>query len=370
VKVTILSHNLSSNAVMRAHRLGLAARHFADVALLGPVESKGLWPALPQEPWIRSVPEKRFPGFHRSFLELVEAADGDVLIACKPMLASFAVALVTAEKRGGVPVILDLDDLDVAFTPRELWAEHPSMADLRRPASAIYVSLLTRAVSAASAITTSSTALQKKFGGTVIPHGCPTDLFDPALIDRVKARREFGFEGRVVLFAGTPRAHKGLQPLAKAVSKVDGARLAVLCRPRDLEDPAWKEYPLIPLPLLSYSDMPRVLAAADIVAIPQLDTEVGRYQMPMKVYDCMAMGRPIVATTVSDLPQVLERCAELVPPGDAAALKTALRYIIKHPEKARVRGERARERCLEEFSMARVAEKLLALIKSLAPRAW
>ena len=80
------------------------------------------------------------------------------------------------------------------------------------------------------------------------------------------------------------------------------------------------------------------------------------------------MSKPILATTVSDLPQVLQGCAELVQPGDAAALKTALRYIVKHPEKARVWGERARARCLEEFSMSRVAEKLLALIKGLAPR--
>ena len=90
-------------------------------------------------------------GFHRSFLELADAADGEVLIACKPMMASFGVALVEAERRGGLPVVLDLDDLDVAFTPRELWAKNPSMADLRRPASAIYVSLLTKAAPAATA---------------------------------------------------------------------------------------------------------------------------------------------------------------------------------------------------------------------------
>ncbi len=43
------------------------------------------------------------------------------------------------------------------------------------------------------------------------------------------------------------------------------------------------------------------------------ETIAASHQMPMKVYDAMAMGCPIVATAVSDLPQVLEGCARLVP---------------------------------------------------------
>ena len=63
MKITVLSHNLTSNAVMRAHRLARAAQSFAGVRLIGPVERRGLWPALPPEPWIASVRKKRFPKF-------------------------------------------------------------------------------------------------------------------------------------------------------------------------------------------------------------------------------------------------------------------------------------------------------------------
>src|SRR2546430_6505679 len=97
MKVTILCHELSSNAVMRAHRLAQAARTFAEVKLIGSVSRKGAWPALPQEPWIRPVRKRRFPRFYETFLALVEAADGDVLIAVKPFLASFGVALRSGE---------------------------------------------------------------------------------------------------------------------------------------------------------------------------------------------------------------------------------------------------------------------------------
>ncbi len=366
MKVTILSHNLSSNASMRAHRLAVAAAHFAGVTLIGPVERRGLWPALPQEAWIKTVTEERFPRFTTSFLQLVRACEGDVLIAVKPHMASFGAALVAAECRQ-VPVILDLDDLDIALAPRSDWAEKPSMVDLRRPASAVYLSLLTKATGAASAITVASIALRQRFGGTLVPHGSLTELFNPDAIDREKARRGFGFNGPTVLFPGTPRWYKGLKPLAKALTRVPGARLAVLCRPEDLATKDWNRSPLQRIPMISYAALPTLLAAADVVAIPQLDTEPARYQMPMKAYDCMAMAKPIVASAISDLPETLADCARLVPPGDVEQLAEAIEKLLAHPEEARRLGEKARARCLQHYSMHRIAEKLCSVVSQLAP---
>jgi len=366
MKITILSHDLSSNAAMRAHRLAEAARTFADVNLIGPAPRDGTWVALPNAPWIRTVEKNRFPKFHESFLKLVESADGDVLIAVKPHLPSFGVALVAAECRE-VPLILDLDDLDVALAPRSEWAANPSMTDLSRPGSAIYLSLLTKAAGAASAITVASTALQRRFGGTLVPHGSCTDLFDHRSIDREKARGTFGFSSPTVLFPGTPRAHKGLETLAQAVKRVPGARLAVPCRQTDLSGREWKCFPLQRIPMIPYSSLPELLAAADVIAIPQSDTESARYQTPMKVFDAMAMGKPIVASSVSDLPMVLEGCGRLVPPGDVDKLAEAISELVNNPVEASVLGERARTRCIEHYSMKRIGEKLFEVVRKVKP---
>jgi len=357
MKITILSHNLTSNAAMRAHRLGLAARHFAEVTVIGPVKHRGAWAVLPPEPWIKSVESKNLPKFFKNAVEMVRACDGDALIAVKPYLTSFGLALVAAECRN-TRVILDLDDLDVALGPKRSNTLEQNLEDLRDPASAIYLRVFTKAASAASAITVASTRLQERFGGTLVPHGCPVEQFDPAVVDREKARKRYGFSGPVVLFPGTRRTHKGVKPLAKAVARVPGAKMAVFCRPEDYCEPEWKDAPLIRLPLVPYADLPAVLAAADVVAIPQLETEAASHQMPMKVYDAMAMGRPIVATTVSDLPQVLKGCAQLVPPGDVAALASGIYTLLKDPAGARVLGEQARKRCLENYTMRHVAERL------------
>lgn len=366
MKITVLSHDLSSNAAMRAHRLAQAAATFASVELLGPVDPDGIWPALPHEPWIRSVPKARFPQFLESFQHLIETADGDVLIAVKPHLASFAAALVAAERRS-IPVILDLDDLDVALAPRSDWDANPSMTDLGRPGSAVYVSLLTKCVTAASAITVASTALQRRFGGALIPHGCDTALFDPVAVDRAQARDAFEFAGPTVLFPGAPREHKGLRPLALAVEEIPGVRLVVTCRPGDLADQEWKGYPLVRIPMVPYSSLPKLLAAADIIAVPQLDTEPAAYQTPMKIFEAMAMAKPIVATTVGDLPEILGGCGKLVPPGDAGVLASTIGELLRHPDEAEALGARSRERCLRHYSIRETAERLATVIAQLHP---
>jgi glycosyltransferase involved in cell wall biosynthesis len=364
MRVTVLSHDLSTNAGRRTHRLAGAIGTFAEVKLIGPASRSHRWLDLPDEPWIHTVRKRRWPDFHASFEELVEAADGDVLVAVKPHVASFAVALVASELRG-VPVILDIDDLDVALSPRSRWGADPAMTDLSRPKSPVYVSLLTRATGAADAITVCCSTLRERFGGTVIPQPVDTNLFDPAATDRERARRELGFDGPTVLFAGIPRPHKGLDLLADAVARVPGARLVVACRPEDLAGPHWARTPLRRVDLVPYQAAPALYAAADVVAIPQLDTEAARHQMPLKAVDAMAMGRPVVASAVSDLPELLGGCGRLVPPGDAGALAAALADLLRDGAQARELGERARERCLECCSFERAGARLAAVIEGL-----
>jgi glycosyltransferase involved in cell wall biosynthesis len=362
MRITVLTHNLSSNAAMRAHRLAKAVSRFADVTLLGPAARAGPWAALPRDLSIVSVKKRRFPDFFTRFVELVEKADGDVLIAAKPHLASFGVALVAAEKRQ-VPVILDVDDLDVSLAPRSTWDADPLTTDLSRPGCILYVSLLTRATGAAAATTASSTALARRFHGEVVPHGVDADLFDPARVDREEARRSFGFTGPTVLFAGTPRGHKGLKELAIAVARVRGVQLAVLCRPTDLTGSEWDGLRFQRIPFLPYGRLPTLLAAADVVAIPQLDTEAAAYQMPMKVFDAMAAARPIVASAISDLPIALEGCGRLTPPGDVAALAEAITEVLRHPEESRAMGQKARQRCLSLYTLAETSRLLEKIVR-------
>ncbi|NUM45478.1 MAG: FAD-dependent oxidoreductase [Anaerolineales bacterium] len=67
------------------------------------------------------------------------------------------------------------------------------------------------------------------------------------------------------------------------------------------------------------------------------------------------------------LPQLLDGCARLVPPGDVAALASALRETLEQPEASRAMAAKARARCLENYTMAHVGATLREVIRKVAP---
>jgi glycosyltransferase involved in cell wall biosynthesis len=82
------------------------------------------------------------------------------------------------------------------------------------------------------------------------------------------------------------------------------------------------------------------------------------------LFDAMAMGKPIVATRVSDIPEVLGDCGYLVDPGEPAQLSDAIQCILDHPEEAQRRGREARERCKRLYDIKVMETRLLELIET------
>jgi len=85
--------------------------------------------------------------------------------------------------------------------------------------------------------------------------------------------------------------------------------------------------------------------------------------VPAKLFDAMALGRPLVSTRVSMIPEVMEGCGLLTPPGDVPALKHAIERLLDHPEEAAAFGRRARERAVERYSFASARALLFPLIE-------
>ncbi len=361
MKISILCHNLSSNASMRAHRLALMAQRFADVEVIGPVEKRGPWPAFPDSIPIRTVRKQRFPQFFDSLRDLVELADGDILIAVKPYLASLGAALLSATLKPR-PVVLDVDDLDSALMPRDEWTQHPEMAELSRPGSAVYVFLLEHSAPSAALRTASSRLLAQHFHALLLPHGAME--IDLAAFPRQEARSRLGLpqDERLIVFPGTPHAHKGIQVLLRAASDT-GSRVVVTCRSTDLADETCPH--LLRIPLLRFDQVPWLYAAGDIVVIPQLDVPAAHYQMPIKLYDAMAMGCAIISTRVSDIEETLGDAGLVVAPGDEDALRAALVDLLKDPGAAQFLGARARVRSRLQYSIEHSAEMLQTAILSL-----
>jgi glycosyltransferase involved in cell wall biosynthesis len=77
----------------------------------------------------------------------------------------------------------------------------------------------------------------------------------------------------------------------------------------------------------------------------------------------MAAGRPVVATRVGGLPDLVSdgKTGRLVPPGDVRALSIAVLELIRDRGFARAIGETARGQVRERFA----AERLIADVQGL-----
>ena len=101
-------------------------------------------------------------------------------------------------------------------------------------------------------------------------------------------------------------------------------------------------------------DEAEVISAMDIFVLPSLNEGMGRV-----LVEAMAEGKPIVATSVGGVPEVVEhgRTGLLVPPKDPDALAGAISELLEHPEMARRFGEAGRERA-SLFSAERMVERI------------
>jgi glycosyltransferase involved in cell wall biosynthesis len=104
------------------------------------------------------------------------------------------------------------------------------------------------------------------------------------------------------------------------------------------------------------SDMPQALNALDIATLCSVSEG-----FPNAVGEAMACGLACVVTDVGDAGYLVGGSGIVVPPRDPAALAQAWHSLFDPDVRAR-RGELARARILEHFSVERLAEKTLAVL--------
>jgi phosphatidylinositol alpha-mannosyltransferase len=110
------------------------------------------------------------------------------------------------------------------------------------------------------------------------------------------------------------------------------------------------------------------LRGATIACFPALDGE----SFGVVLLEAMAAGTALVASDIDGYRTVSrpDREAVLVPPGDADALRAALRALLGDPARRRTLAAEGRRRA-DEFSMVHLAERFVPLYERAmaAPRA-
>ncbi len=186
------------------------------------------------------------------------------------------------------------------------------------------------------------------------------------------ARRMFGLapESAVIAFAGTLRPWHGLDVAINALPALPGVVLAVAG-----DGPVRATLELLARQLgvaerirwlgqLPQAQVRQLLAAADVAVAPY-PALAGFGYSPLKLYEYLAAGVPVVASDIGQVAEVLGggRWGRLVPPGDPAALAEAVRSVLDDRVGSRALAGAARIMALREHSWQARAEQVTAMIQ-------
>jgi len=375
-KIVFLVPDISAQiTTVAVHFAELLADDF-DVAVIGPDLGRGISELHRDCTFLQPVSAPRIyrlPEFLAETVRLCRLADGDAVVAFKAYLDTVLPAL-WARRRGGRALVY-LDELDSAVLAGLGHGERLGLwwRKFHHPLDEVYFPLAERLVRFADRVLCSSRSLARRFGGQVVHFGVDTGRFAPRRPEATaELRRRTGLDRfRTVVFGGAVRPHKGVEEILEAMRRLGRAdlRLVVVGPETDLLRSLLASPHYGPLMVFlgprPRAEMPDYLDLADLVVLPLQDTPLARTQVPCKVFEAMAMAKPIVATAVSDLPEILKGCGKVVPPGDPEALAGAIERILADPAEARRMGQAAREKCIREYSREQTRRKLLAVLSEL-----
>ena len=389
LKFSILVSDLSKSGAGRwggAVRTFLLARALEklgyDVEILGFVFGEN-----PPEPDISPFPLKtisgsNYPQFFRSARQLMQAISGDILYPLRPKATTLGIALGKkwVSKK---PIILDIDDWELGWHGGDEWKYPENWKQLTRdiikpdgalrfPEHPFYLKWMEKLVSRADLVTIHTQFLQQRFGGIYVPNGKDIDLFDPQRYDPEVSRQRYNLQDyRILMFPGAPRPYKGVEDVLVALDRLDWEDLRLVIvggSPYDDYDRQLKEKWgrwIVTLPPQPTPTMPEIVSAAHIIVVPQRDNPVARAQFPLKLTDGMAMAKPIISTRIGDIPEILGTTGYLADPSSPQQIASQIEEIFHNYDIALAKGRKARERCVQYYSLEAMATILKDAIASL-----
>lgn len=162
---------------------------------------------------------------------------------------------------------------------------------------------------------------------------------------RARLERELAIphDAPVVATVAVLRPKKGIEVLLEAVRKVRGASFVIIG-----DGPKREEWSALATAFGVAdrvrwagfrTDVDALLAGCDLFVHPSLDDA-----FPTVLLEAMAAGLPIVASRVGGIPEIVTPgvTGELVPPGDAAALASAIDAVLGNEDTLRLMREAAR----------------------------
>lgn len=171
---------------------------------------------------------------------------------------------------------------------------------------------------------------------TAAPNGVQLDAFDhlppfdPARLAHPR-----------LVYLGTLEAMRGLEVFGAAAAAGLGAVTLIGNRSKDFQPPPEADI----LPFVAHHEVPGWYGRSDIILLPYpREIATADSMSPMKLFEALAAGRPIIASDLPVLRELLihEENALLVDPSDTAAWLAAIRRLQSDPPLAQRLAANAR----------------------------
>jgi len=201
----------------------------------------------------------------------------------------------------------------------------------------------------------------------VIPYGIDGSRFEPGPETAARAgelRAAWGAANRpVVLAVGRLVGYKGFNVLLEAVRGLDVVTVIVGSGPleRALRDVAGDN--VVFAGRVDDAVLPAYYRACDVFCLPSVTIAEA---FGVVLLEAMASGKPLLTTSLPTGISAVNRNDQtgvVVPPGDAGALRDALRSLAADETRRAAMGRRAREVFEKEYSSALMAERYLAVYR-------
>lgn len=207
----------------------------------------------------------------------------------------------------------------------------------------------------------------------VVPNGVDTERFSPCA-----ARPKRFFEGPTIGFAGALIAWQALDLLLECIADLDreGVNWNVVIAGSGPMRESW-EARVAELGLagqvaflgrVPWSEIPALVSGVDLGYSGQVELQVGKmYLSPLKLYEYLAMGKPVIASAFEDACRVIRpsETGFLFQGGDKESLKSALRSAWRSRPGWQEMGVRARDLIVREHSWRQRVSSMIGGVEGL-----
>ena len=204
----------------------------------------------------------------------------------------------------------------------------------------------------------------------VAPDGVDLKMFNNP-ISKEEARKELEnpLERTIICYTGHLYDWKGANILAMSMKYASDNSIAYVVGGIGEDIPKFREFirknkisNAVVVGHVAPTVVPKYLAASDVVVLPNIKKGLSEYTSPLKLFEYMASRRPIVASDLPSIREILdERNAILVEPGNPEALAEGIKRVLTDEEFAKELAKKAYED-VQEYSWGKRAERILGFI--------